>query len=404
MRPSCGSCTRFSLPCSLNVHSAEVDEKSVSASSSRSQDSPLCVPRRPRGRPRKDWTSVSETSSGTSSVHGASSSGSDARSCGVAQSCVDSEADTINFMDMELMHQFLTHTCVDLPCVPAKEDFWRANILRISKSHPFVLHLVLALSALHLSYLHPLSEDRSTYIAAGELHFQAGLRGSIATISKLDETEFQAMYLSAVISCLYTFAQGPMKDNFLPFRDTGSIAVWFPMLRGVRSIIEQAGPERLWAGEFAIKERIGWALDSAPKVSNNSNDRPRWEHPVAALRRYIGAGNVAEDISACSQALDSLALSFAAAYGTIEHSDPEKATDKFIFTWFYRLEDGYINCLCQKRPVALIVLGYAMVLLKEMDFLWFIEGWPEHILRDIRELLSVDERVWLTWPETHIIE
>jgi len=133
-----------------------------------------------------------------------------------------------------------------------------------------VLHLVLALSALHLVHLNSGSPDQQrTYVDSGERHLQAGLRGSIALLQQLDPTKFQPLYLSAVLACFCTFARGPAQNELMLLGgDDGALVAWFPMLRGVRSIAEKAGPDLLTTGELAAgKKNVGagsFAVDSEP--------------------------------------------------------------------------------------------------------------------------------------------
>jgi len=146
-----------------------------------------------------------------------------------------------------------------------------------------------------------------------------------------------------------------------------------------------------------------WAQDPSPSIrSRTAGQRPDWERPVAALRDHIAAGIDIVEISPCLDALDSLAMSFETAYGRVDCTKPGDAVDQFIFTWFYRLRDEYIECLRRKIPHAVVVLAYVMVLLKAMDYFWFVIGWPEHIMAVIRGLLSEDLRAWLVWPEDQL--
>lgn len=50
------------------------------------------------------------------------------------------------------------------------------------------------------------------------------------------------------------------------------------------------------------------------------------------------------------------------------------------------------------KPVSMIIVAHFALLLQNFEFIWFIQGWSDHILAGICELLDKDHRGWVEWP------
>jgi hypothetical protein len=265
-------------------------------------------------------------------------------------------------------------------------------------SHQFVLHLILALSALHLGHCRP--DRRSSYVAQAERHYVAALQTVATLLPRLDAGNCDAVYMSAVIICFYHLGRGPRPGDFLAFSKQGE-AEWLVLLRGVRSIIESK--------EDTLHEGI-----LAPIVHSNDrqvlpevecNRMPNFKEPMKQLREFIARKTAIEgpNTQTYLQALDSLSQSFIAIYeGQDSSSDESNRFDHIIFAWLYRASDNYNRCLQEKQPFALIIFAYFTVLLKELDSQWFMRGWVEHIMVGIYGFLPDEFRVWIHWPRERV--
>jgi hypothetical protein len=206
--------------------------------------------------------------------------------------------------------------------------------------------------------------------------------------------------MSAVIICFYHFGRGPQPGDFLAFSKHGE-AEWLVLLRGVRSIVESKEGE-LHEGILApiVHDNDRQAL---PEVE--CNRMPNFREPMKQLREFIARRTAIEDANTQTylQALDSLSQSFIAIYeGQDSSSDKSNRFGHFIFGWLYRASDNYNRCLQQKQPFALIIFAYFTVLLKELDWQWFMRGWVQHIMLGIYDFLPDEFRVWIDWPKERI--
>ncbi|PKX97945.1 Zn(II)2Cys6 transcription factor [Aspergillus novofumigatus IBT 16806] len=76
--------------------------------------------------------------------------------------------------DAELMHHFTLHTSKSLARRQQMQDAWQIALPTLAYSNEFLMHGILALSALHLAHLKP--ENHSRYITSSRFHISLGLR------------------------------------------------------------------------------------------------------------------------------------------------------------------------------------------------------------------------------------
>lgn len=250
---------------------------------------------------------------------------------------------------------------------------------------------MLALSAVHLAHFQP--ELKESYMAQGEHHYGIALRSVIVLLPRIDAVNCEAMYMSAVLICLYKLGRGPQPGEYLAFSDQGD-AEWMKLLRGVRAIA-QSKAQLLSPGILAPVVQAGTQKQKPPV---GRKPPPDYQENIESLRRFITDERAGDpDIETYIKALDGVAQSFTGFYEGTDGT-PESYHSSFIFAWLYRTSEDFSLRLRQKEPVALVILAYYTVLLKELDLDWFMSGWVPHIMSGIHCSLPKDYRIWLQWP------
>lgn len=286
-----------------------------------------------------------------------------------------------SLVDLELLHNYQTLTCNTLSALPEMQTFMRIDVPRLGFKHPFVLHCVLALSALHLAHFKKGSRD--FYIAQAEQHYSVALRAATALLPNINVDNCPALYMFASFCSWYTMATGPKKGDFLLFSDSG-IAEWRVLFKGVRAIIEANewllhGSDLAPMFEVAIRQ-----IMTMP--SNNSHLQDLRDHIVSTasqdphLDKYLST-------------LEDLQKAF-----PMEGASSGSAASQRAFTWLYRVEDEFVECLQQREPIALVIVGHFCVLLQSLGNFWWIDGWAEHLMAEVMGSLSGEHRMWMRWP------
>jgi hypothetical protein len=150
---------------------------------------------------------------------------------------------SFSLFDLELLHNYQVSTCYTLTGIEKLQDFMRVEIPRLGFAHPYVLHCILATSALHLAHFK--KDSRELYLSQAEKHYEYALRTATGLLPNINVHNCPAIYMFATCCSSYTMAVGPKKGDFLLFSDNGP-AEWRILFRGVRAIIE--------ANEWLLRE------------------------------------------------------------------------------------------------------------------------------------------------------
>ncbi|KAL4883211.1 hypothetical protein BJY04DRAFT_185051 [Aspergillus karnatakaensis] len=308
------------------------------------------------------------------------------------------ESGGISLSDLHLFHHYTTSTYRTL--ADEATDTNRVNQVHIPQwgmTFPPIMHLVLALSALHLAFLDP--DKQEEYTRQADEHFTFGVR-SVTTVLALDtlaSENCQQIYMSAVLICFAYFAHGPRQGEFLVFNQNGR-SEWLVLLHGVRAITAQKHSE-IFTGVLEPTARRPTSSDPAP---GHEDEIARHKMRLREIRTLVDK-EVSLDKAAYVKALDDLIESF-------EHACEHRrlggyVTELMPFTmgWTFRLPEIMIQKLEEKEPVALVILGHWAILMRYMRGVWFMRGWDEHIIRGIRACLPLAYHGWLEWPEEVIL-
>lgn len=85
--------------------------------------------------------------------------------------------------------------------------FWQIKVPQTGFEFPFVFHLTLALSGLHMA--RDRLEIRESSISRAEHHLDIGLRGVSAILPDLTAENCEAIWIASILLCFISFARGP---------------------------------------------------------------------------------------------------------------------------------------------------------------------------------------------------
>ncbi|KAG0649895.1 Aspergillopepsin-2 [Hyphodiscus hymeniophilus] len=295
---------------------------------------------------------------------------------------------TLNIADLELLHNYDTSTSYTLATIPALQNFLRLNVPRIAFSQPFLLHGILAISALHLAHFK--KDLRSHYLTQAHHHYQLGLRIATPLLAVMNEYTSSALYLFSTMITTFTLGMGPRAGDFLLFGEHG-LAEGLVLFRGMRSLLEYH-PEILEKSDLAPM----FSISIRQVLRQPSND----QH-LESLRHCIleSTTNFA-DVQVYLEALEKLSRSFPP--NSTSGSRPSQTSPQTAFVWLWRLSDEFLSCLQKRDPIALVILAHFCVLLNDLGSLWCMKGWADHLLSEIHKSLGEEHRMWMNWPMEEI--
>jgi len=173
------------------------------------------------------------------------------------------------------------------------------------------------------------------------------------------------------------------------------------MLRGIRAISSTVKP-------FVEQGPLAPMLLLHPGniKSNSAFSDPITEAHFASLLIFSSTSSDLND----DQGMDDVenypaaANSLRASFLKVEAIPNGESTTPPIWHWAVRLPTSFIVRLGEKHTVPLILVAHWCVLLVQFDRHWWMRGWVDQKLDEIRYCLPRESHEWMRWPEDQIRE
>ncbi|KAI1213198.1 uncharacterized protein F4807DRAFT_313607 [Annulohypoxylon truncatum] len=299
-----------------------------------------------------------------------------------------SPVDWFSPLDLELLHHFTTSTCFTFSTEPMVRNFWRVNVPRIGFSYQYVLNSVLSLAALHLAKCKPQRKD--VLIERAMIHQNASSSLALPVLNDLNAENSVPILFFSMITTFIAFAS-PKESSDLLVTSNGAMPQWLHLFRGMRRVVELNG--EAMSSMFSL----GFIFDSGKQMKKIWTNMIPPEHEglkelETTVRFYVKDGQKLDDLI---HAIDELKRAFAFCHsGNI--MDDQRV--RGVFMWLFGIRDGFTQLTKGHDNEALSVLAFFCVLLKRLDYIWWIEGWGSHLIGRIYSVLDEGYRLWIQWP------
>jgi hypothetical protein len=306
--------------------------------------------------------------------------------------------------DLELMNQFSSDTYRTLRGSDHMAAILQLGTPQLALRHKYLMRSILALAALHLSVLRPKHRDLYVYLAS--LHQHHAL-SSFRAEAKPDKV---AAFMFAGFVMTYGFGM-PKTPGSLGLTDSKrGAAEWVSLIRGARSLVETSH-EEIAASPFKDLMYVPWYhtllfppepthdvevdtrlkdllyLCSSPLTPPSStpgdSTSPRSESPVSDIDRSVVYRDTVIALQKC----------FHLMY-TLPSTECKIGP---LLCWAAILPADYLPLLSNHEPIALIILAHYCVVLTRVD-VWWLDGWPTHLIDTIESLLGSTWNYWIQWP------
>lgn len=389
-RPSCMNCTNHDVECSFSGN-----ESSTCSPAETSVSTPEARPRAQRFRPYHYATGELKQTFKLSKPKDQPTQPQPPPTHSQATQCelsLDGSTQTFSLADLQLFHHYAIATYKTMRDEDGIiHDIWQKHLPEWGVEFPSILHLILALSALHLAYQKP--ELRSKYIEKADNRFTFGVRSVTSILFQLNDDNCQKVYMAASLICFIYFARGPRPGEYLIFSDSGP-SEWLVLMNGVKLVV-QSHRAKIFTG---LLEPQG---DETSYTTTSAMRSEHHEHTVhlQSVQRLIE--EEASELKERELYMSALQDLFNIMDELYERASAGKKGVSFmdlVIGWLYRRPGEFVLHLEQKQPRALVILAYWAVLLKYMESTWFMEGWSEHVMTGISGSLHLDYWRWIEWP------
>ncbi|EWZ36331.1 uncharacterized protein FOBCDRAFT_232051 [Fusarium oxysporum Fo47] len=388
-KPSCSNCIRFSLPCDFSVDQIASNDTVPEDASAPPVVTPTLARR--RGRPLKieKWI-LNPEASGHKTI-------TEPRLHFPMPKRIADPSPPLNTNDLELLHHYITNTSLTLG---DNVVLWRDKVPRLAFEFPYVLRLLLAMSALHQTQLH--APGSSGYQQLATAHHNIALREVTGLLSTISGKDCSALYIATVLICNYHFAKPPAIDDEPGMVGEAGIGWWY-VFRGVRFVVESMGMEAIFSGHigpFPPEAPQGGPAD--PLETTSGDGYIPWERPLVSLAVMLSGSSTlgSESLVVASEALMEC---YREVYGTADK--PEYRTHGktyVVMRWPWVLGDDFVGQVQNLVPEALILLAYFAVLIQTLERFWYMKGWAKHTIMGIEKKLDPAYLQWIQWPRNQI--
>ena len=289
--------------------------------------------------------------------------------------------------ELELLHHFITETCLTLSDREESHYLWRVVVPQIAFEHEFLVRAILAISALHLSTLRPLVQDHYTHIAVQQQ--DAALRLFRAVMIKPDESNCDAFFAMSSLIVVYGFESPKASDSLGMFNYKGDHSdEWLPLIRGVNSIIQS-----VW--ECVSKGRL-------TRLLHDHTQSPASTTLPAVLTEHLGlledlcskmVGDQ-EDSAACKEAVAHLRWCFE----RMNNKATYECEVSLAFCWPVMIPQHFITILNNLNQEALVILAHYCIILHHLDGYWWMKGWANHLIENIQRQVADGLQPWILFP------
>ena len=284
-------------------------------------------------------------------------------------------------------------TRVNNRCTPIlMSPSWKEYIPAQALKHPFLMHGILAISALHLAYLQQWNSPR--YLGLCDKHQTIALKEYRTILfSNINAEVADALFaLAATISvssmaraCASAEAAGDPKA--MTMEDVGEL---FFLTRGVRDVM-QVTHDHIHRGPLsrlfdAHRMPEGTEIVLPTEVSDQ----------FTALKQMLAnCGLDHEALTHCQSALTDLEE----VYRNINYW----ATHGGVFTgqvirWLTMVTTGFVRSVQARNQPALVILAYYAAATTSIPTVWYIQNWGMYVLRGLSLELEESMLHWVNWP------
>lgn len=269
---------------------------------------------------------------------------------------------------------------------------WREQAPKVGFTTPFVMHSILAVSALHLYRLCPVHRKQECLDQA-HAHHMAAMQAVAPNISNLMEEQGAAVILFSWLTCVYSCGRPHTQNDTLILGESGT-PEWLTFLRGNKVVLESSRDmfrRGVLAPVFNNGARHSYVRRNTPAIGG--------EQYVWRVRDFI-MEHVSDsaDREMYIEAVDSLSQSYAFLMADVSRA----ADTTVVMPWLFEAPDQFMDCLQRKSPPALIIFAYFCVLVKKLDWMWWLEGLSDKFMAEIFNALPPEYQEWLRWPSEAI--
>ncbi|KAJ5584881.1 uncharacterized protein N7459_004681 [Penicillium hispanicum] len=296
---------------------------------------------------------------------------------------------SLSLDQLELQLQWIKHTHKLFARSEETRKVWEILVLEEALRNPFLMHGVLAISALHVSHL---CRDgrQADWIDVAIAHKSTALSLFSDRLHCIDESNAKAMMSFASIAVVFSFASVLNSHSPSDGPSLGALTEVFILSRGVQAVVNEAA-EFLQQSNFAPLFDISSPVGAVPDDVLVEFDRLQELNNQFTL---TSAGHKQESYCRAITCLRELAA--------FTYAEPTSLT--CVAGWAIRASTDFLDDLRECKPLALVLLAHYCVFLCMAKDNWCVGSWGRTVFDEIVQLLDPSWQHHIQWATNKIAE
>ena len=294
----------------------------------------------------------------------------------------------LQLKNLELFHHFTTITYKTVASGSELPELWRLVVPRTAFSYEYVMHELLAVSALHLSFLRPW--DESYAMIAAEHHDKAleSLKTALPAESPQHAT---ALYAASSLVALYEYACPPAVEGI-------KAPMWIPLFRGIWLIVRRHWE---WVRHGELGRMLSFKLVGPGHYPGEDTEFPS---SLYALSQRDAPGQLDPEELEDDEVLQVYCHATETLRVWWDRSWLTEYRVAAAFGWPVNIQDEFVDFIQEERPRALVLLAHHCAQMESIrDHFWWTKGRGADEIERIEGILEDKWKHWLDWPKMRCI-
>jgi len=299
---------------------------------------------------------------------------------------------TLAIADLRLFHHYIIEVAPLLPLEKERIKLFQEGYVELGFRYHFLLHSMLALSAIHMFSL---DTSKTELITQAHAHQNAALRLVNPVILNTSQDESVPVFVFSSTIAIYSLADLTVRQTFEADHEDiiDGMAACIQLCRGIRAVIGPHWPHiRTWM--------YGWNINWEADVPDSSNALEAAFPELSRLRQIVQAADTKEQQQACLECVEKCLL-FLTAVCRLDDRIRELRLIQIALT---EIDPVVLDMLRARNPVALVILAYHAAMMHMRFEVWWLKGLPELLLRHIEQQLEARWLQLLVWPKQVVFQ
>ena len=304
----------------------------------------------------------------------------------------------LNLTDLQLLTHWTFTASLSFGYKVGDEVAWQKDITQMASRHPFLMHAILAISALSMARSVSVSESQHYLLAAA--HHQSKTFPSYRQIindveQNMNEENSHAVIATASlisVYSLYSLGSPGLPDSIGQGRCTlNEVCEWLSLIRGARGIM-------LYRWDWTANGPMSFCLREGPTEIDLSYG-PEDTHLASLDGVFASWEPSPETQSSEIEAYQATLMLLRETFAALAQRQPGVGPKVALLVWVEKFPQRYLELLGEQRPAALILLAHYCVMLQRCGArYWYAEGAAERIMSMVYHALEQKWRHWIAWP------